>query len=174
MFDRAEIESALAPLVGLPLWKSNRAADLQTFQFGGRHTALLKHGPRAGQPVTHGDYALHIQCSWRIVGPAGIVVGRRDLYVVAGPDPDAEPPDWTWDKPGANRRDERIEAWLRDRTYTVESVAADTLGGCTLALSQDHSLTVFPDDSLVGEYWRLLRPETNDEHFVVTGAGIER
>lgn len=54
----------------------------------------------------------------------------------------------------------------------MQSVTADTLGGCSLALSDGFSLEVFPDDSLGGEYWRLLR-RGNEEHFVVTGAGIE-
>jgi hypothetical protein len=41
LHDPAQLEAALAPLVGLPLWKSHRAADLQVFQFGDRRTVQV-------------------------------------------------------------------------------------------------------------------------------------
>jgi hypothetical protein len=150
--DPATIESALAPLVGLPLWASGRAADLQWFQLGAQHLVTVQHGPTKGTERTVGDYALHVQCAWRISGPTGIVVASRDRYVPAG-DPDKEPPEWRWDRPGANRCDQRIETWC-------------------LALSHGHALEVFPDDSQDGEHWRLLQPARDADHFVVTGAGI--
>jgi hypothetical protein len=92
-------------------------------------------------------------------------VGSRDRYVPAG-DPDSVSPEWKWDQPGANRCDERIDAWCHGNAYIVRSVAADTLGGLSLVLSEDFMLDVFPDDSgdsLHGEHWR----------FVVRGGGID-
>jgi len=55
----------------------------------------------------------------------------------------------------------------------IDSAGADRLGGFTLGLSGGWSLDVFPDDSLDQEFGRLLRPRTDEPHFVVTGAGIE-
>lgn len=35
--DPARVEEVLAALVGLPLWGTNRAVDMQMFQLGARH-----------------------------------------------------------------------------------------------------------------------------------------
>ena len=43
-----------------------------------------------GAERTVGDFALHVQCAWRIAGPNGIVAASRDRYVPAG-DPDGDP-----------------------------------------------------------------------------------
>jgi hypothetical protein len=171
-FDSLRIEAALQPLAGLPLWRSTRAADMQCFHLGAEVTSISKFGPRKGQAFTHGEYALHVQCGWRIVGPNGIVVGWSDLYLAAGPDPYAKSDDWDWDPQGASRRDERVAAWLDGRVHVVERVLADPLGGCVLLFAGGFSLEILPTSSHDGEYWRLLGAAAMP-HFVVTGAGIE-
>jgi hypothetical protein len=169
--DLKVIEMALAPLVGLPLWSAGRAADLEWFQFGAQQVVVVRVGKAKGSERTVGDFALHVQCAWRIAGPNGVVVASRDRYVPAG-DPDSVSPEWEWDQPGANRCDERIHAWCHGNAYVVRSVSADTLGGLSLVLSGDFTLDVFPDDSLDGEHWRLLQPGRATAHFVVRGGGI--
>ena len=167
------IEQALQPLIGMPLWKAHRAADLQVFQFGARHQAMTFQG----HPTLVGDCALHIQCGWRIVGPGGIVTGRRDLYYPAGGDPYRDLHSFDYDGPVPNRRDARLAALLEERSGTplvVMSCSADPFGSFRLAFSDGFALEVFPDDSVGGEYWRLLHPHTDGPHFVVSGKGIER
>ena len=120
-----EIERALMVLVGLPLWTAGRAADLQWFHFGRRHTVPTRRG---GTKVV-GDFALHVLCAWRITGPSGIVVASRDRYYPAG-DPDEPGPDFQWDA-GPNRCDERLAAFLDAHStcpLPVEAVQGDDLG----------------------------------------------
>ena len=178
LHDAARLEGALAPLLHLPLWKSHRAADLQVFQFGDKRTVTSDFGPRKGQESEVGEYALHVQCAWRVRGPSGIVVGSSDRYYRSGPDPfPKEEDDWDWSIPGANRRDERIREWLQARSYEVERVSADATGGIVLSFATGFALDVFPDDSLDGEYdehWRLLRPADLSSHFVLRGGGIDQ
>jgi hypothetical protein len=153
---KERIEAALAPLVGLPWWGSHHAADLQCFHFGA-HRLTTTH---KGEPTVVGDYALHLQCGWRITGRDGIIVARRDLYYPAGDDPYTGRDDFDWDRQ-PNRRGQRIEALLRehaDAPLTVLGCTADRLGGFRLELARDHALEVFPDDSLGSEHWWLLRP----------------
>lgn len=174
LHDPARLEAALAPLVGLPLWASHRAMDVQAFQFGDKRTVTSKFGPRKGQQREVGAYALHVQCAWRIHGPEGIVVGSNDRYARPGLDPRAEDdPEWDWSAPGANRCDDRMRAWLARRAYVVERVAADATGGIELSLADGFVLAVFPDDSQDRERWRLLRPDDLGSHFVVSDSGIE-
>ncbi len=61
---------------------------------------------------TVGEYALDIQCPWRIEGPEGIVTRRSDLWEAAEDPPDI---DWeTWDyEENENLQDRRIGEMLK-------------------------------------------------------------
>jgi len=60
----------------------------------------------------------------------------------------------------------------------VEAVAGDAFGGLRLALSGGRALEVFPNATPSGhiatEFWRLLRPGTDEAQFVVGTFGAER
>src|SRR6266849_1572963 len=68
---RQQVIAALSQIIGLPLTATRRAADMRTFQFG-----TLRPVDRGSV----GDFALHVQCPWRIEGPDGIVTGRMDPW----------------------------------------------------------------------------------------------
>jgi hypothetical protein len=167
-----EIQRALGALIGLPLWGTHRAADLQCFAFGDRHPTVT----RRGEPAERSDYSLHVQCSWRLVGPDGIIAGRRDLYYPAGDDPYEGLDDFDYDGPVMNRRSARLADFFEAREsepLVVVGCSADDLGGFRLDFDGGFRLEVFPDDSLDSERWRLLTFDRSVPHFVVTGAGIE-
>src|SRR5206468_11799288 len=121
--------------------------------------------------TTIADFALHVQCYWRLVGPDGIVVGYHDIRFPAGDDPKAAI-EFDWQK--GNRRDERLARFCEHEpkgARTVQRVEADRLGGLRIALGDAHMLEILPCNS-VGEgkweNWRFFR--TTDEltqHFVV-------
>jgi hypothetical protein len=166
---RDEAERALTPLIGLQLRAGHRAADMQMFHLGNL-TSVKSH---RGELREVGEYALHLQCAWRICGPEGIVVGSGDLYHPKGDSEDI-PAEFDWQK--ENRRDERLTALLTtsaEMPLRVERVSADEVGGFTLDLSQGFRLEAFPAYSSSDEYWRLFRPGDLNTHFVVTGRGIE-
>lgn len=176
---RERIEQALQALVGMPLWASGRAADLQWFQFGEEHEVPIRPRSEVAGTKVVGEYALHLQCAWRLAGPQGIIVASRDRFVRAGEDPYRDLEDFDWDVQGANRRDERMAAFFQDRAAAPPSVVeaeVDEIGGFRLHLSGGVVLEAFPDDPLPSEHWRLLQPGppyTEERHFVVTGQGIE-
>jgi hypothetical protein len=72
---KEQIRRALDSLIGTALWSSGRAADLEWFQFGERRTVTT-----GGRTKEVGEYALHVQCGWRIRRGDQVVVGGRDLY----------------------------------------------------------------------------------------------
>ena len=76
---QAEIEKATAILVGVPLFQCTRAVDLAAFSFGKRRTVRDKH--QTTREI--GEYALHVQCAWRITPAHNVVVGKGDLYYPA-------------------------------------------------------------------------------------------
>ncbi len=125
--------------------------------------------PTRPAPALRGDYTLHVQTSWRLVGPDGIITGSTDrCFPVDGSDP---PRDWDWDR-GPNRCDAQMKAWFGASPHTVENVDADRYGGALITLSHGFEIQILPEDSLTLERWRLFRPGAK-EHFVVTGAGLD-
>jgi len=130
-----------------------------------------------------GDYALHIQCPWRIQGPEGIVTGRSDLWAAAKAGDDMDWDTWHYDK-NENLQDRRIGEWLGGRdpltgsfvnetgSLVVEAVRADVYGGAVIQLSGGYELVLFPGGS-TGEDWRLFRPGSDEPHFVIVGGKVE-
>src|SRR5436309_4549873 len=130
-----QVLAALSQLVGLPLTAARRAADMRTFQFG-----TLRPAKRGSV----GDFALHVQCPWRIEGPDGILTGRSDLWQpVAENAPFVE--DWDYDK-SPNLQDSRMKQWLEqhDLSLVVTDVDADAFGGAAISLSHGFVLRLFP------------------------------
>jgi hypothetical protein len=89
---------------------------MRCFDFG----RIRKVGNR-----TVGEYALHVQCPWRIEGPQGIVTGRLDLWETAEDSPDI---DWdTWDfEENENLQDKRIGEWLEGYDPQTDSFVNET------------------------------------------------
>jgi hypothetical protein len=178
----AQILAYLKPLFGLKLAIARRAADMLIFQFGeiriveGDITKYSKMG-------TVGEYALHIQCAWRIEGPDEIVTGQSDLWKPADADAKVDWDSWDYDK-DANLQDARITALLGgedpvtgspmnfSNQLVVESVDADDFGGATIQLSGGYRLVIFPAGTR-GEDWRIFRSKLGEPHFVISGGSIK-
>ena len=163
-----EIELRTGQLSGKRIWGWGRASDLTSFQFGPEREVT----GTTGKSKTVGEYALHIQCPWRITAGENIVVGHREVYYpVSGDEPES---DFDWGPMGSNRLDQSLDRIFKDeRKLVVQAVEVGVGGYLRLYLSGDLSLEVFPDDSLAHEHWRLFRPYTSERHLVVTGKGIE-
>jgi hypothetical protein len=166
---KEQIQKALEVLNGKPLWSSGRAADLEWFQFGQRRTVTSR-----GQTKEVGEYALHIQCAWRITHGDDVVVGSRDLYCPAEETVEF-PENFKWEVLGSNRRDRKIAALFEDETrqFVVRLIEVGSAGRFSILLNNDYALEVFPDDSLSNEHWRIFGPYIEGPHFVVTGKGLE-
>ena len=173
------IVTHLQPLVGLKLTIARRSADMRIFHFG--PIRKISGG-------TIGDYALHVQCPWRIEGPQGIVTGRSDLW-----EPPVIIPGVQWDPiehyDRGNLQDVLIRKWLggydpethspinQTDQFFVEGVQADNCGGAVITLSGGYRLVLFPTGAAQSEDWRLFRPTVDSSgstpYFIVTGGKIE-
>ena len=174
---KQQIEETLRCLVGQPFWGAGRAADLLTFQFGPRQWRTN----RRGQAHEVGTYALHVQCAWHLGQAGHILVASRDLYYEPSDEHEkmshSEREPYAWPEMNTSLLDERLFHFFQQcekMPIFVQSLYADDFGSLTIALSEDHTLAVFPDDSLGEEYWRFFGVgKTDSPHFVVTGQGIE-
>ena len=167
---KEEIENTLKLLINMCLKEIGRAGDLEWFLFNvGEKFKSMNWGE---QPPS--EYTLHAECPWRIVGPEGIIVGSQDRFYPAGGDPYLDLMEFEWDVPGSNRCDERVSHFVSnnaEKPLIVSSIEADQYGSLSIRLSGGHSLDLFPDNSLRGEFWRFFKLGDTSSHFVVTGEG---
>ncbi len=168
------MDNPISVLIGKPLWRCTRAADMACFQFGNRHMRKTLHG----DDREVGDYALHVQCSWRIIRGDEILVGKEDLYE---PDPTTSNAVFDWKK--ANLQDARVRKLFADnqRQFTVVGTALRSGGELDILFDDELRLEVFPNSSLQTpdmEHWRLFAPtidpdrEDKAAHLVFSGAGL--
>ncbi|MDO7873853.1 hypothetical protein Q5H93_03845 [Hymenobacter sp. ASUV-10] len=161
---------SLRQLVGLMLTGSTRAADMECLKFG--EQAIVD---RSGELYNIGEFALHLQCPWRITSSEKLLVGSSDLYEPADGISDADE-DFDWEIIGNNLRDVRLQQLLI-QSKIVEAVETDAYGGFSLFLSQDLVFSAFPSYSKndeYHEYWRLLdNREGPKPHIVVGPNGVE-
>jgi hypothetical protein len=152
----------LEPLTGLRLSASYRAADMRVFHFGEM---------RAVDRGNVGEYALHVQCPWRIETKDQIITGRSDLFK---PAEEPENFDWaSWDWDGNETLQDRLVSELLARTeLVVQYLDTNFHGGAILNLSAGYALVLFPASSR-GEDWRVFKPKSGEHHFVVSGGREE-
>jgi hypothetical protein len=166
-----EIRQSLSVLVGLPLWEFGRAASLEWFEFGQKRTVLT----RKGVEKEVYEYALHVQCAWRIACPNKVVVGSSDIGFSR--DGTYPPDDFDWDWPTGNWRDHQTDVFLQEHgtpPLVVSSIEIGLAGGVRLLLGEEYVLELFPDASANDcEYWRLFQPGVDGPHFVVTSHGLD-
>jgi hypothetical protein len=121
---RAAIETELGKIKGLKLQYAGRSSNIFWLGFG-ELVQIIKRG----KTEETAEYALHLQCSWRITLENKIVVASRDFYFPNSEWDDLNE-DFDWDIQGTNRFDERIKSFLNDNELLmVERIAADDVGG---------------------------------------------
>jgi hypothetical protein len=123
-----------------------------------------------------GEFALHMQCPWRVSGVGGVVAGSSDMLVPADPDDAA----FDSGRPGAALGDAHLLRWLDAHAgapLLVTGVQIDRCGGFVLQLSEEFAFEVFPDASTAPdderEQWRLFEPARGTPHFVVSNRGVD-
>jgi hypothetical protein len=162
----ATVMSRLTSLVGLRLCIARDAAGMKNFQFG----EIRPHPSGKG---TVGDFALHVQCPWRLVTTTQVLTGSADYYesAVEGVDVNQD------DHQSGNLQRKRLQALFQtydaetrslinqSGSLTVISLRTDRFGGLDLELSGGVRLQVFPDGSS-GENWRFFSPGNDEPQFI--------
>ena len=163
------IQEALSALVGVPLWGSGRAVDMEMFALGQKQTAI----DRNGAEISRGEYALHVQCAWHIVRRDRLVVASGDVFRPFDVDANGTG-DFDWEVPGSNRRDVLLQQLFDQASPLVRAVEPEPTGRMVVGFEGDLQLAVFPDRSEEGiEFWRLLKPGSDEPHLVFTAEGPE-
>jgi len=147
-----EINKILQDLIGLPLTRTTRAANMECLKFG-----TIFRTEKDGTKNNIGEFALHLQCPWRLTNENEIIVGNGDLYQQADETADYDE-NYDYFEFNANLRDVRLDKLIKDKTITIISAKADKFGGLEICFENNITLTVFPDlaSKADNENWRLI------------------
>ena len=154
-----EVERALKPLIGKSWSSIGRSVDLVWLQFG-----QMRQVPSIdGGKKWVGEWALHLQCPWRVVRNERDFLASKDMWLDADGKPMARMPD----DPFGTLFDDTVW-WLRQNLPRnapwIKSVATFETSGFVLLLSDLSKIEVTTHGK--GEQWRLFRPATEHPHFV--------
>jgi hypothetical protein len=160
------IRQYLEQLIGLKLSIARHFGSGANFQFG--KIELLEKGSVA-------DFAIHIQCPWRIESQTHLVTGNDDLWwSTLG---NHEPKGWSY-KDGDSVLDTRMsellegydprtQSWINiTDLLVVEEISLNNFGDLTVHLSGGYRLHLFITGT-TGETWRVFRPSFDEPHLVV-------
>jgi hypothetical protein len=157
----------LVPLVGLQVFVAGHAADMRTFGF--------RLPSRSPEPSPE-EWALHIQCSWRMELAGEIITGSSDWWKT---EDDLDPPQ-DWDPAGGGSLQARrlrevfedtdvFKGPVRNRTerFIVQEVQVSPLGDLAIGFTDGLRICVFPGGCR-GEFWRVFKRGSNS-HFAYVG-----
>jgi hypothetical protein len=168
---KSHIEKELSVLIGLPLYGIGRAANMGTFHFGREIRRSICKGKHRGKEEAHGEFRLHVQCTWRIIHRGKIVTGSDD-YLYQRLDDGSY--DYS-DDDSTPLQDERIKGWLTEELRAklcVVSIWSDEVGSLDVQLAPACHLQVFPTVTIDdGEYWRFFG--CFGPHLVMTPSGLD-
>jgi hypothetical protein len=165
---KAEIDKAVSILVGLRLTTDGRAVDMVTLGFG-----PVREEETRGKLRTIAQYALHIQCPWRLMGGGVVLAGYTDWrFPPAGVSNHGFVPS----DAHLTRRDELVRSFRSHGSdaHVVESAEGATAGDLRVVFADGCVLEVFPDFATPDdhdEYWRLFPTGNLERHFLVTPEG---
>lgn len=158
------ISETLKPIVGEPFVELGRAGDLIWIGFGEEVLSPTQRLP--DRRLAH--HRVHVRSPFRLDSASGAVLAAGDLFLAIDA-PDDTPPDFDWDRHGANLFDARIAQFWRAHqpgSAVVEDVKGDPGGGLVMSLSDGTVLRIFPNRSGAVEHWRYFRAG-DEAHFVV-------
>jgi hypothetical protein len=151
------INKILQDIVGLPMNPTTRAANMQMFSFGAIININLNSPKKGLISKSVGEFALHLQCPWRLTNENEIIVGNGDLYQQADEKADYDE-NYDYLTFNANLRDVKLDKLIKDKTIKIISAKADKFGGLEICFDNNITLTVFPDlaSKADNENWRLI------------------
>lgn len=159
----------LEQLLGKPICNIGRCSNMLWLGIGEK----IKIKDINGKDIIKSTIALHVQSMWRIVNKEknSILLASSDFY-----SPNSminEYDNFEWDIQGNNLFDEKVKAWInKDDVIYINDYKLNKWGDLILNFSNNDFLEIYVDSSDDTESWRVFKCNSNEEHLVVTGLGI--
>lgn len=142
------VVEALRALEGLTFWDGGRGADMKMFAFGSPRLV-----PRRNGEVSVGQFALHLQCPWRLTQHGVLITSHEDITLPVS----AHSGGASSDSRGGNRCDEAVERLFAASKFSVVGTSCHQLSEVAIACSDGLALQISVDDAST-EQWRLFEP----------------
>ena len=164
--ENLQLRQTLASLVGLPLTCLCRVADLTMWDFGVQNLVTTKSGWKF-----FSDWAIHIQCAWRLLSSDAILVASEDITRSVAGEPVSDL------QAGATLLDYRLQTLkLTGAALRVTSIESSHHTDLRIDFDRGLQLQILTltstRDSEV-EFWRLIEMSGAKRHFVAKPSGIE-
>lgn len=140
-----------------------RAAAMCWIGFGQDVLTLNRKGERLVA-----EYALHIQCSFRISHNNSILLTNLDMFEPNEKVIDLE--NFDWDIQGNNTFDicsKALTELFENNQIVVKDVNVSKIGDLTITLSNNYVIEVFINANFDDEAWRFFLSGSDEEHFVI-------
>lgn len=148
------IETKIADIVGKYLCHSHYAGGVRVFHFA------------SNMAKENGEFALHVQCAWRIMKGNGIFVGESDFQEPVTNISGSDFEKWNPLTDG-NVQEHRMTALIAE-CVKVSAIQFGDCGDVAIKLSGDYRIMIFPNGAK-SEYWRFFSLTPDSEHFVIEG-----
>ncbi|MGF6259387.1 hypothetical protein OKW49_000288 [Paraburkholderia youngii] len=152
---KEQVARHLSILIGLDVSGVAHATDMLTLQFG----PLREVRTSRGSIKRLGDWALHIQCDWRIEQGSAIVASYSDFAAA---------------EESTRRTTQRIRDLLVTQgPIAVLDIEAGEDGDAVILLTRGMCLVILADAIPDDEDWRLFPSNPDAKHFVIEGGKVD-
>ena len=158
-----QYQEVLQVLSGLRLAVCGAVADMLWLHFGEMRSVV----DRRGVEKQVGEWALHLQCSWRFVRSGIVVLGGSDFYYDA-----VTGEQYDWDSKSESvfhRNSKHLNELLDSEKFLVSVVRCNHAGAFDLVFDHDLMLSVMPTESSSHDHdesWRFFVPSSDLPHYV--------
>lgn len=150
------VNDSVQSLVGLPFSGVGRSLDMGILWFG--EIVEWNFDARPGKNLS--EFALHVQCPFRVSGGRRVLVGSEDIGVAR----ESEPGDG---KTLFDVNAVRLDAILTERRPVVLEASVSEFGDIRLEVESSIVISVFPVTARKVESWRIFR--RGGTHLVYSG-----
>jgi hypothetical protein len=153
MFDVQRSVEKLRVLVSKPFSGIGRSLNMGILCFG---PDIEWQDEGSAQPKTVSEYALHVQCPFRVSGGRRVLLGSEDI-------PQEEASSQV-DRTIFDEHADRLDAILRERMPQVVGVSMSEFGDIRLDIETGIAIAIFPASARSAESWRFFR--RGEDHLV--------
>lgn len=165
-----DIYKKISIILNEPFRYIGRASDIAWLGFGEDKISRDFHG----RERVLAQYALHIQCSFRIISSDKIILANSDMFEPSKKN--EEKVNFNWDSVGENLYDEKSELLtkkLEVNSFIVSDINISRYGDLKIRTSNDYVIEVFNNISYNDESWRFFEPGCDKYHLIITGQKME-
>jgi hypothetical protein len=156
-----ELMSVFVQIIGNKLFDVGRTLDIAWIHLG----EPRKQMKMSGEEILIGEFALHLQSSWRIRQGKDIITGRKDIFTT-GKRKSSRFLLSDYNSTLFDQRVKKLNDFNKLKQIVVKSINLDNPYVFSIEFSESIFLDIFSETSIESESWRFL-DFANNTHYVI-------